>query len=773
MEKGPNMNKLTKTSVVGKQQLLLAHGAHDTKIGDKYLEYDGITLNEIAKMVNEPQAKEKADASFIIASTYRDYDGRNHATQREHGEYWLLALDVDEGDPSLTELRTAVATVTGDASALFYSSSGASEDNRKWRVLIPLALPIQGEDYADAQLALLDLMQQEGITCDAALSRTGQPIYLPNVPPARRDSQGAPSFYHGVLHRGGGMLIPEESKIWANLKFRRKNEAIAAELAAAERSLRAQERENNRSKYDDDDPIDVFNQRHTIADMLLKYGYERKGRSDTYRSPMQSSGSFATKDFGTHWVSLSGSDRASGIGQATGEFCYGDAFDIWAHFEHGGRMSDAVRTYAAELRPSKFDEVNQQLPEPDDGLDDFDTIPDPEIEPESQPEPAPKLEWPTPVGTIDEASLPRRRWIYGHHHIRGFVSVTASAGGIGKTSLTMVEALAVVTGRPLLGEKVHESTNVWIVNLEDDMTEMQIRLAAAMKQHNVTHPEIAGKLFMDAEDTIGITLAAETRDGIETNDAFLSHMRDKIKANNIGLVIIDPFISTHEVNENSNMSVQKVVAMLRQLAREAGCAVHVVHHVRKGNGEDADIDSVRGAGSLIGAARAARVVNKVKFEDAVALGVPEANATGVFRVDDGKANLSAPLPADKAIYRRMVSTELDNGEYVGVAVEFKLPDQWAGMTTRVVNNMLDLIDKGPEDGEKYSIRPQDKQRWVGAVITNYRFSDLDHTKSAGQAKTILRQWNDEGLLEEIVYHSPSQRRERKGIVSTGRVGEMN
>jgi len=95
------------------------------------------------------------------------------------------------------------------------------------------------------------------------------------------------------------------------------------------------------------------------------------------------------------------------------------------------------------------------------------------------------------------------------------------------------------------------------------------------------------------------------------------------------------------------------------------------------------------------------------------------------------------------------------------------------MTTRVVNNMLDLIDKGPEDGERYSIRPQDKQRWVGAVITNYKFSDLDHTKSAGQAKTILRQWHDEGLLEEIVYHSPSQRRERKGIVSTGRVGEMN
>ena len=379
--KGPNMNRLTKTSQVGKQQLLLAHGALDTKISDKYAEYDGIILAKIAELVSEPQAKEKADASFIIPSTYRDHDGRNHAIQREHGEYWMLALDVDEGDPSLTELRTAVSTVTGDASALIYSSSGASEDNRKWRVLIPLAEPISGEDYADAQLALFDLMQQEGITCDAALSRTGQPIYLPNVPPARRDERNEPSFYHGVRHRGGGLLIPAESTIWANLEFRRKNEAIAAERAAAERSLRAQQREEKRSKYDGDDPIDVFNQRHTISDIMLKYGYERKGRSDSYRSPMQSSGSFATKDFGTHWVSLSGSDRASGIGQASGEFCYGDAFDIWAHFEHGGRMSDAVREYGKEIRPTPAKQREEIVKAASDPYADFDMVPDAEPEP--------------------------------------------------------------------------------------------------------------------------------------------------------------------------------------------------------------------------------------------------------------------------------------------------------------------------------------------------------------------------------------------------------
>ena len=132
------MKTLTKTSDVGKVELLLAAGALDTRINDAGSQYSPIKLKEIAALVDEPQAIEKSKAAFIIPSTYREHDGRSHAAQRERGEYWMLAIDVDEGDPSLTELRTAVDRVTGNASSLFYSSAGATEDNRKWRALIPL-----------------------------------------------------------------------------------------------------------------------------------------------------------------------------------------------------------------------------------------------------------------------------------------------------------------------------------------------------------------------------------------------------------------------------------------------------------------------------------------------------------------------------------------------------------------------------------------------------------------------------------------------------------
>ena len=170
----------------------------------------------------------------------------------------------------------------------------------------------------------------------------------------------------------------------------------------------------------------------------------------------------------------------------------------------------------------------------------------------------------------------------------------------------------------------------------------------------------------------------------------------------------------------------------------------------------------------------ARVVNKVSEDDAMKLGVDMDKAKGIFRVDDGKANLSPP--ADKSTYRQMIGVKIDNGEWIGVCVPFDLPDEWKGMTDAVVNEMLRMIELGPrtEDGsqEYYSIRPQDKDRFVGRVVTTFAFDDPKHMKNDGQAKRIIKTWHDKGLIEEFEYRSESQRKDRKGVRPVGRVGEQ-
>src|SRR5206468_3445518 len=69
------------------------------------------------------------------------------------------------------------------------------------------------------------------------------------------------------------------------------------------------------------------------------------------------------------------------------------------------------------------------------------------IPPKSRP---PKIAA-TPFVWRDPATIPPRAWLYGRHYIRKFVSCTVAPGSLGKSSLALVEAIAIAKNLPLLG----------------------------------------------------------------------------------------------------------------------------------------------------------------------------------------------------------------------------------------------------------------------------------------------------------------------------------
>ena len=369
-------------------------------------------------------------------------------------------------------------------------------------------------------------------------------------------------------------------------------------------------------------------------------------------------------------------------------------------------------------------------------------------------------EWPTAFDMFDATELAPRQWIYGRHYLRRFVSVLASAGGIGKTSLQIVEALAICTGRPLLGEDINESCPVWLINLEDPIDEMQRRILAAMQHYGITPDEIRGRLFLDAGREFRLKFATQTKHGIIPNGALIEHMNAKIPERGIGAVFIDPFVASHEVNENDNMAINAVVDLIRGVADNTACAVALVHHIRKGNGEDASIDSVRGAGSLIGAARAARVINKVTEDDAIKLCVPAEKARGIFRVDDGKANLAPP--ADAATYRRMIGVQIANGEWVGVAVQMEMPDAFDGVTTADLLAVQNAVARRCQDGAppRFSEKAPD---WVGYLIAETLEIDIDEDRP--KVKKLLSTWLKTGALQKAEIED--QHRKKRPCVEVG------
>lgn len=105
-----------------------------------------------------------------------------------------------------------------------------------------------------------------------------------------------------------------------------------------------------------------------------------------------------------------------------------------------------------------------------------------------------------PVAAVASALPPPRRWIYGRTAITGFISLLVAPGGMGKSALAMVEAVAMASGLELLaGEKPVRPLRVWMHNAEDDKDEMQRRLSATLKNFHLTTSDLNGNLFMTSD----------------------------------------------------------------------------------------------------------------------------------------------------------------------------------------------------------------------------------------------------------------------------------
>ena len=303
--------------------------------------YNGITGKEIVAMVQTPPSVDKAKGQWFIPSAYIGCDARDHDMQRQHGTFHWLALDVDGNNLSMAEIKETLSAVLGDCCWMIYSSRSATDSNRKWRALVPLKDPVSGADYSDTAMAFYDLLEQasEGVLIpDRALARPGQLVYLPN--------KGV--FYEYEISKGARLQLTDDHQI-----IERREETRRMRAAAEVKAREWKERKARQAPTDTTSIVEAFNAAETVANLLAKYGYRQAGHSNDWRSPFQQSGSFATRDYGDYWISLSASDAAEGIGRdnKTGQR-FGDAFDLFAHFEHGGGDAGfkvAVKAYAQEI----------------------------------------------------------------------------------------------------------------------------------------------------------------------------------------------------------------------------------------------------------------------------------------------------------------------------------------------------------------------------------------------------------------------------------------
>jgi len=178
-----------------------------------------------------------------------------------------------------------------------------------------------------------------------------------------------------------------------------------------------------------------------------------------------------------------------------------------------------------------------------------------------------------------------------------------------------------------------------------------------------------------------------------------------------------------------------------RIAEQTNCAIELVHHSRKANGNEVGVDDARGASALVAAARSVRTLNRLAPASAKDLGLDEKRT--YFAVNYGKANL-APSTARRDWYT-LESVDIGNGltlrskskevklrgDEVGVVVAFEMPDQKVELDPANIRRIQDAVD-----GKNFRENSQARD-WVGHAIA--KVLGMDAVRDKVRLKGIIKE----------------------------------
>lgn len=577
-----------------KYRVPVFRGLYDSKI-ETGEDYETRPLASFFDM--PPWNKAKAAGPAFVPSLYHDYDAREHASQRQNGSFVTLTGDIDKGDHPLDAVVAVVAEFCGDAARLIYSSPHARPGDRRWRIIAPLAEPQPFDVWYDAQLAFFAFMEARGFAMDYALSRAAQPVFLPNVPLEHaksgtplRGEDGKPLYY--ITETTGtdapGLAIgagPVADGIAAIRQRRAEDDRLREKVRREAEARRAAKPRGDGASLMED-----FNASNSVETMLEICGYEQSPRHpEDWRSQHQTGETYATRIIGSKWVSLSASDAAAGVGEKCAAGCFGDAYDLYVHYKHGGDHKAAYRALGQERRDANV--INFPQPEPPEWMNEAPAYDEPPEwvdhgEAEFAPPPDPKEAPPEFLPVIDFAKWedktpPPRRFAWGEWLPLGVTTMLTAPGGTGKSLFEQMLCTCIALGLPFLGMPT-EQMNTLYVTCEDDEEELWRRQAAICQVLNVPIAALKDRLHL-------VSLCGEPGTELATFDASgklspTDRWRQLVAtctAMEIRLYAFDNATDAMGGDLNDIHMVAAFINLLTGLALQLDGAAMIIHHPNK------------------------------------------------------------------------------------------------------------------------------------------------------------------------------------------------
>jgi hypothetical protein len=229
---------------------------------------------------------------------------------------------------------------------------------------------------------------------------------------------------------------------------------------------------------------------------------------------------------------------------------------------------------------------------------------------------------------------------------------------------------------------------------------------------------------------------------VKRNEAVIDYLIKYLRDHAIDVFMFDPLRKMHTVSENDNVMMGEVIEILEGISEAANVLVDFTHHTRKGNGDDASIDSVRGASSIVDAPRSCDVVEKMTKADAKALGIEEARRRFYFKRFNGKINFTPPV--DQVAWLEIKSVQLDNGgmligDSIGVVTRWYPVEAAAtALTPYVVDQIKAKVGTEPRWREYPTA-----EMWVGKAVGPLVGLDPDDNRDA--VKVVIKRLIKDGV----------------------------
>lgn len=350
------------------------------------------------------------------------------------------------------------------------------------------------------------------------------------------------------------------------------------------------------------------------------------------------------------------------------------------------------------------------------------------------PKPQPLLA-PVDVAGVIANPSPPPAFVWEGYCPRGVVTMLGAHGGTGKSTIALMLAVAVATGRELFGVTTEQSRVVF-ASMEDSGDTVRWRLQWICKAWNIQPQELARQLAIVDGTANPELFEAESRGAGETTATYAELRK---LAQGAGLVVVDNASDVFGADEINRRQVRAFVRCLAEIAKAESAAVLLLAHVDKNTSKARRAEGGEGySGSTAwhNSVRS-RLFMTRDIDGALTLEHQKSNF-GALREplalrwpENGLPELVPVVAGDSGAAER-AQAQADDAAAAAVLemlVEFEGRGQYASPNLYARNNPHALL-RGEREFKALGLRPEDTRRIVNQCqragwlkVRTYRTSD--------------------------------------------------